>query len=128
MSYNSFHDLQKSEQFKVKSSHDFMITLINHLFGNISDNNVIKIDLSLETEQNHEYLKNQWESIHIFYKTPNNIKNTQKLVRQTFKHIVGYLNKTYNFKQPIKFEHKRSDTYQKGVGGVTKHWIEFSLV
>lgn len=124
---NSFSDLQKFPQFQIKSSYDLLITILDELFGKNSYQNNIKIETSVETEKNHKFILDQWDTIHTIYEIPNNIKKRQKLVRQTLKYIVTYLNETHHFTQPIKWEQKRSDFYQKGHGIVTKYWIDLSL-
>jgi hypothetical protein len=125
---NNVYDLQKSSQFQIRASYDLLITLLDELFGKDSDKDTIRIDLASETEKNHQFVRNQWEAIHSLYKTPNNIKKTQKLVRQTLKQVVTCLNETYQFVQPIKLEQKRHDSYQKGKGIVTQRWIELTLI
>ena len=124
---NSFFDLQKSSQYQIKSSYEFLISLLDELFGKDSHTKTIKIDLSVETPKNHEFLLNQWDAIHTLYKTPNHIKKTQKLVRQCLKQIVTFLNETYNFTQPIKFVNKR-DAYWKEGKVITPTYVEFSLI
>ena len=124
---NNFFDLQNFQQFQIKSSYEFLIYLLDELFGKDSYKDTIKIDLSSETDKNHKLLLDQWDSIHTLYKTPTSIKKTQKLVRQTIKQIVDYLNETHKFTKPIKFDHKRIDFYQKGRGKIAKHWIDLSL-
>jgi hypothetical protein len=125
---NSFYDLQKFPQFQIKSSYDFFIYLLDGLFGKDSYKSTITIDQSAETEKNHKFLLDEWNTIHTLYKTPNNTKKIQKLVRQTIKQIIEYLNETHKFTQPIRIEPKRTDFYQKGYGLVTKRWLEISLI
>lgn len=124
---NNFFDLQKFPQFQIKSSYALLITLLDELFGKDSYKQTIKIDNEAETDKNHASILNQWDAIHTLYKAPNNIKKTQKLVRQTLKHIVSYLNQTHQFTQPIKFINKR-DAYRKNGKIITPTYVEFSLM
>jgi len=124
---NNLFDLQTNPQFKIKSTYDFLINLLDELFGKDSYKDTIKIENNTESEKNHTYILNNWDMIHTLYKTPNCISKRKKLVRQTLKQIVSFLNQTYQFSQPIKFEQKRDDHYQKGQGIVTKYWIELIL-
>lgn len=123
---NNFFDLKKFPQFQIQNSHDLLIMLLNQIFGQDSYLKTIKIDIDVETEKNHQLIMDQWDDIHRLYKTPNNIKKTQKLVRQTLKHIVAYLNDTHKFVQPIKFINKR-DAYRKDNKILTPTYVELSL-
>lgn len=124
---NSFFDLKNCPQFQIKSSYDLLIMLLNNLFGEDSYQKMIKIDLEIETEKNHQLILDQWDAIRLLYKSPNSIKKTQKLVRQTLKHIIIYLNETYKFSQPIRFISKR-DAYRKDDKVITPTYVELSLI
>ena len=114
--------------FQIQNSHDLLVMLLNQLFGQDSYLKTIKIDTDVETDKNHQLILDQWESIHTLYKAPNSLKKTQKLIRQTLKHIVTYLNNTHQFAHPIKWEQKRSDSYIKKYGNITKRWSELTLI
>ena len=61
-----------------------------------------------------------------FFKTPLRLKTTQKCVRQTFLQIINYLNEKYQFANPIKIEHKRSDYRRKEDGKkTTDTWLNY---
>ena len=124
---SNFFDLKKNPQFQIQNSHDLLIMLLNQIFGQDSYLQTVKIDLDIETDKNHQLIMDQWDDIHRLYKAPNSLKKTQKLVRQTLKHIVNYLNNTHNFAQPIKWEQKRFDFYQRGCGKIAQHWAELTL-
>ena len=125
MSSSSFEDLKKSDQFDERMSYEFLIILLDQLFG---QHDHIRIDMDTESDQNHGIIFLQWKLIKQYYKLPSSVKTTQKLVRQTLMQIANRLNEKYHFQQPIRFENKRSDYYDKEEKRkVTKCWNEFSL-
>jgi len=123
---DNFHDLQKSEKPEERMCHDFLILLMEQLF---KQHDLIIIDANTETEENHRLIKNSWKLIKQYYCILDRVKYVKRLVRQTFVHIVDYLNQTYQFKHPLKFEHKRRDYYDKTQKKkLAEHWAEFSLI
>lgn len=123
---HNFHDLQKSDKLEERMCHDFLILLMDQLFG---QHDLIIIDESTETEDNHQLIKNSWKLIKQYYGLSNQVRYVQRLVRQTFLHITESLNKKYQFKQPMKFERKRRDYYDKiQKKKETDYWAEFSLI
>lgn len=97
---NCFTDLQKSNDLNDKMIHYFLINLLDLLFG---DHLKIKIDANCENESNYKLICDHWPIIDYYFHVPNRIKQTQKCVRQTLKHIIDALNSKYQFKQPISF-------------------------
>jgi hypothetical protein len=124
MSYISFNDLKTSNQLDEQLLYEFFISLLDKLFG---QHDQMCINMETETEHNHGIIFLQWKAIKQYFSLPSSVKNTKKLVRQTLLQIVNRLNKKYQFQNPIRMEHKRIDTYEKGIGNITKHWINFSL-
>jgi hypothetical protein len=123
---DNFHDLQKSERPEERMSHDFLILLLDQLFGK---HDQIKIDMNDENEKNHQIIKTQWRMINQYYNIPSSVKYNQKCVRQTIMQIVNHLNAKYQFAQPLKFEHKRHDYYHKEQKRkVTDYWTELNLI
>ena len=119
-----FHDLQKSTQFEDKTIHDFLIRLLDALFGK-HDHIIINSDS--ESEKNQQLIKDQWKSISIYFKVPKTVLKTQKCVRQTLKHIVESLNSQYQFKQPIRFINKKKNVWQNNTC-VSICYAEFYLI
>ena len=125
MSYTSFSDLKTSPNLDEIMSYEFLIALLDKLFG---QHDHIRIDMETETEHNHGIIFLQWKMIKQYYKLPSSVKATQKLVRQTLMQIANRLNNKYHFQNPIRFENKRSDYYDKEEKRkVTKCWNEFSI-
>jgi len=57
------------------------------------------------------------------------VKLTQKLVRQTLMQITNRLNEKYHFQNPLRFESKRSDYYDKEEKKkMTDYWSELNLI
>jgi len=123
---DNFHDLQQSTQIDERMSHDFLIVLLDQLFG---QHDHIRIDMDTESEQNHDIIKLQWKMIKQYYQLPSSVKNTQKLVRQTLMQIVIRVNQKYQFIHPLKFEHHRRAFRDKVTGKSTaENWIELTLI
>jgi hypothetical protein len=123
----NFHILHESMQFEDRMSYEFMIALLDDMFG---QHDRVIINTETECEKNRQFIKNNWKLIRQYYHVPDRLKYTQRCVRQTLIHIIDYLNGKYQFKQPIKIEHRRNDYREKGSAGkhVTDYWIEISLV
>jgi len=121
----SFEDLKNSAQPDERMSYEFLIILLDKLFG---QHDHVRVDAEAETEHNHGIIFLQWKQLQHYYNLPSTVKKTQKLVRQTLKHIIEHLNKKHHFTQPIKLEQKRHDSYQKGKGIVTQYWVEICLI
>lgn len=123
---DNFHDLQKSIHPKDRMSHDFLILLLEQLFGK-SDN--IRVDMDIETEENHAIVKSHWKTIREYYGVPDSVKYVQKCVRQTLMQIVNRLNQKYQFTHQLKFEHKRHDYYDKEQKKkITERWNLMTLI
>jgi hypothetical protein len=121
---NDFNDLKNSPFPEDHITYGLFVSLTDQIF---SQHDQIIIDMATENEKNHELIKVQWKMIKKYFKVPDNCKYVQKCVRQTFIHIVDFLNKKYQFKTPIRLEHKRIDSYDRTIGHkFTKHWIEIS--
>jgi hypothetical protein len=123
---NSFFDLEKFPQFQIKASYDLFINLLDQIFGKDSYLKMIRIDKEVETEKNHQIILENWESIKLYYKTQIHIKKTKKLVRQTLKYIVKYLNETHHFEHPIKWNQKMN-SYRIGNKTFTPTYVELML-
>lgn len=123
---NNFHDLHTSDKLEERMCHDFLILLMDQLFG---QHDLIIINESTETDRNHQLIKNSWKLIKQYYDLPDRVKYIKRIVRQTFVHIVDYLNQKYQFVHPLKFELKRRDYYDKiKKKKQTDYWSEFSLI
>lgn len=125
MSFNSFHDLSTSPQMDDRLAHDFLIALLDQIFGH--HEGILRIDLETETDTNHGIIYLRWKLIRQYYQVPSTAKKTQKLVRQTLKHIVENLNNKYHFTQPLQFVQKRL-AYRENGKVLTPTYIEFSIV
>ena len=126
---DTFNDLQKSDRGEDRLKHDFLINLLDQLFGKDQHSKVIRIDSSIETDERHRDIKNCWKMIQQYYRVNNSVKYTKKLVRQTLMHIVHYLNDKYDFKRPIKFEFHRYDYRKRGIEKkFTDFWTDVALV
>jgi len=122
---DNFHDLRQSSQPEERIYHDFLILLLDQLFG---QHDQIRIDMETETNENHATIKQQWKLIHKYYGVPDSAKYTQKCVRQTLIHIVNNINHRHGFIHPIKVVHKRHNFRDKITGQPTaKQWIELIL-
>jgi len=123
---NNIHELKNSQSFEEQQIYEFFIVLLDKLFEK-HDN--IRIDSSTETETNHDIIRFHWKMIQQCFKVSPCVKRNQKLVRQTLLAIVSYLNKTYMFKQPIRFEHQRYDYRDKEIGKkIAVFWTELYLI
>lgn len=123
---DNFHDLLKSDKPDERMHHDFLILLMDQLFG---QHDLVIINESTETEENHQLIKNSWKLIRQYYGLPDRVKYIKRVVRQTFVHIVDYLNQKYQFTHPLKFEHKRRDYYDKiQKKKFAEHWAELTLM
>ena len=67
----------------------------------------IIIDNDSENAKNQQLIKDNWEFLKYHFNIPKTVINTQKLVRQTFKYVVDYLNDKYKFQKPIEFIPKK---------------------
>lgn len=130
---NSFADLGishnegGSSEIDEKLAHDFVLYLVDNMFGQHSH---VEIDMTSESEKNHELIKKSWKMIRQLYNVRQNTLRSQKLVRQTMIQIVENLNEQYQFKQPITLDHKRIDSYDRNKDGkkkYTRHWIEIKF-
>jgi hypothetical protein len=125
-SLNNVHDLRDSRKLDEQLTYIFLISLLDQLFGK-HDN--IRIDLSTETEFNHGLILLHWLTIKQTFKVASSVKHKDKLVRQTLFAIVNYLNRTYQFTQPIRFEHQRHDPRDKETGKTKSVcWTELNLI
>ena len=97
----SFSDLSNSKSPVDQSLFVFVDCLLKNIFGISSDE--IIIDKECETKKNHELILNSWEFVEWNLNVPKRVMNTQKLVRQTFKYIIDFLNAKYQFEQPVEF-------------------------
>lgn len=104
LAFESFHDLPKSKELEDKVIHDYLINLLDVLFG--KHDNII-IDGDCETEKNQQLIKTQSKIISTYFDIPKRVFSTQKCVRQIMKHITDHLNTRYQFKQPIQFNLKK---------------------
>ena len=107
---DSFYDLQKSDQFEDQLIYEFLIKLLDWLFGK---HDQIIIDIECESEKNQQLIRDQFSLIEWYFKVPKRVKSTQKNVRQTLKHIIDYLNNRYEFKNPIKM-YSEKKSYREG--------------
>jgi hypothetical protein len=103
--FESFHDLSKSKQFEDQVIYDYLIKLLDSLFGKHDE---IIIDAECESEKNQQLIKNQSKILIIYFHIPKRVFSTQKCVRQILKHIIDNLNTRYQFKQPIQFNLKKN--------------------
>jgi len=128
-SMNNIHDLKNNQIPEELMIYAFFIGLLDKLFGKHDD---IKIDLSIETEVNQGIIHLHWKTIKQLFKISSCVKRNQKLVRQTLLAIVNYLNKTYQFTQPIRFEYRKHDFYDKNrietKKKYTASWTELHLI
>jgi hypothetical protein len=121
---NSFHDLEKSNNFDDYLIYIFLTKLIDTLFGK-SDN--IIIDSNSENEKNQQLINDQWKLIEFYFKVPKRVKSTQKYVRQTLKYIVEYLNNKYQFKQPIQWK-QTTTSVRDGKKTFSKSYTTLSFI
>ena len=114
--FESFHDLQKSKQFEDQVIYDYLIKLLDNLFGKHDE---IIIDGECESEKNQQLIRNQAKILIIYFLIPKRVFSTQKCVRQILKHIIDNLNTRYQFKRPIQFNLKKnySRIENKVIGG-----------
>src|ERR1700722_1026384 len=108
--YDSLKQLTTSTIYEDLIRHDLFIRLLDILFKK-HDN--IVIDGSLETPDNQALIKRQSKVLSVYYKIPGRVFSTQRCVRQTLKHMVDFLNQTYQFQHPILFVNKR-ETIREG--------------
>ena len=97
----NFADLINSKSLQDQAIHGFITSLLKTIFGK-SIGEII-IDKECETEQNQKIIQESWEFIELNFNVPKRVKNTQKLVRQTFKYVVDTLNQRYSFQKPLEF-------------------------
>jgi hypothetical protein len=100
--YNTVHDLANSKEFDVKHSYFFFINLLDEIFGKHDD---ITVDEDCETHK--DFIKDHWKMIDSLYSMPSSTKSTKKVVRQTLKNIIDYLNTHYQLKNPVEFKLQR---------------------
>jgi hypothetical protein len=119
----SVHDLQKSSQIEDKIAYEFLIMLLDSLFG---QHDQIIIDAKCETEENHQLIRDHWKTISIYFKVPKRVKSIKKCVRQTIKNITDYLNNTYQFVHPVQF-HLQKNFVRVGPKVIASCHTNFSL-
>ena len=123
---NDFYDLQKSPQMEDRLTFEIVTTLMDQVFG--EHEHMVVINMETETSEHHEIIRKHWGLLTKYVKLPYTVKKTQKLVRQTFMQITDYLNDTYHFVKPVKFDRKRHDYRRKEDGKKTADfWNEFTL-
>ena len=84
--------------------------------------------METETDDNQQIIHEYWSLLVKYLGLSKCVKHTQKCVRQTMQQVTQRLNEQYHFEIPVKFEHKRLDTWSKEEGKKsTKYWIIFSL-
>jgi len=122
--YESFDDLAQTSDLTQRIYHDFFVVLLDQLF---SQHDNIRIDLSSETERNHEIINKNWRQIRDYYRVPYCVKYNLKAVRQIIIHIVDNLNTTYHLKKPIQLIHRRRGFRDESGRSTAEQWIEFKL-
>ena len=106
-----FSDLEKSSKLDDKMIYCFITHLLDQLYG---QHKQVIIPSGEESEDNQQLIRDQWIIISYYFKLPRRIKATQKMVRQTLKNIVDYLNRHYQFKHPITFNLIKKNVWQDG--------------
>ena len=110
---NDFYDLQKSPQMEDPLTYEIVTHFDGSVFG-YHDNPMI-INMKTETETTHLTMQKNWTCWHNFLRHHYDLKLPRNC-RQTFLQIINYLNEKYQFVNPIKIEHKRSDYRRNGMG------------
>ena len=82
-----------------KSIYGTVTGLLNDIFGRTSGE--FAFDLTMHTEDNEKKILDNWLFFKRMFKLESKIKSQQKVITQTFKSIVSFLNETYSFEQPI---------------------------
>ena len=96
----SFADLSTSPDLADRLIHSFVVSTAEKLLGASSGEMII--DTSLETEENHKFIRDNWMFIRKYLEVPSRIKATQYLVKGTFKYLIDQLNGKYGFQSPMK--------------------------
>lgn len=116
---DNFFDLQNS-QFKADQLKFQIFTeILSHLFGvdQIEKDKVYRYSTKLETEENHKYLRDNWDLMDLFDCRTEYHKKIKSLSLQMIKAISNYLNQKYQFTHPITIKHvrfnQRSDDGQR---------------
>lgn len=94
----NFEELQHGSMID-KSIYGTTTGLLKDIFGRTSGEFVF--DLTMHTEDNEKKILDNWLFLKRMYKIDSKTKSQLKLITQTFKAIVKYLNETYSFDQPI---------------------------
>jgi hypothetical protein len=71
--FESFHDLEKSNKFEDKIIYDFFIKLLDALFG--KHDNII-INLECENDKNQQLIKDQLKFISAYFEIPKRVFST----------------------------------------------------
>lgn len=106
MSSFTFQNFDEWVQSKSKSLQEqsicfFLTSLMQQLFGKSTGE--IIINNESENDQNQQLIKDNWDFLEVHFNVPKRAKNTQKLVRQTFKYVFESVNSKYSFQKPLQF-------------------------
>ena len=96
------HDLSKSKKIIDKLYYMAFSSMVESVFCRQED--LLCVNLNLETDTNHDLFLSNWEMLEKLFETPPRLKKNKKLVRQALIHMINYLNKRYQFKNPIIVE------------------------
>lgn len=105
----NFFDLKTSASLVDQIKFDIFCKIVMRLF--IVD--VVEKDKSyiynskLENEQNHQFIRDNWDAMFMFYCHTEYNRKTKRLVLQILNAMINHLNETYHFKQPIQLIHVR---------------------
>ena len=122
--FESFNDLEKSDKFGDKMIHNYVIRLLDCLFG--KHDNII-IDSDCETEKNQQLIHDQDQILIIYFRIPEKMFSKQNCVCQILKHIVDHLNTRYQFKQPLRLISIK-ETILEGSNFFAKNYMTLNLV
>ena len=106
---NDFFELETSPVLKDRLDYNVFIEFITQLFGlnAIDRTQTYRYLTQLETEENRQMILDNWNVLCFFGECSDIFKKNKRLVFWVLDHAINYLNETYQFKNPLKFEHVR---------------------
>ena len=106
--------------------------IISDVLNNFSEKQTFDrfiVSKKIETDDNQEYLLNNWEILSQFFQLPNRLKKNQKLVSQTIKFIINFVNGKYEFEKPIQINTTQKSIYNKSDSGLLiEKKITFTII
>lgn len=128
----NFFDLEKSPKWSDQLKFEIVCKVFRQLFGvqSIEKDKVYRYSTKLETEQNHQFLIDNWQVICFVEYLNDHYKKNRRLVYWLINHLVDVFNQQYQFKEKITFNklyfNKRSHEDKSRIIAYTYYDLKFT--